>query len=362
MSSAGNYRRINCQDNTGAQMKTQPTNFYDIVGIGSACVDLLYRVDDKFLIDMSIAKGDGKSVSWDIFSSVLQACADLDYACVMATGGTSANTIKGLASLGHATAFYGKIGHDELGIFFRDKIKHLGIHSLLSVGSIPTSQIAVFVTPDHQRSFLSYSGANHLMTEAELDPALLENVRLLHVEGYMLDELHIPYVESVMQLAKSLGAAISMDMGCPRIAKTYQTDILRLLKTYADIVFANQDEAHALTDLPPQQACESLASICPTAVVGIGKDGCWASNGKELIQSPGIKAEAIDSTGAGDLFACGFIHGYLKDYALKDCAWLGNLLGSTAVTSLGAEIPPAKWPGLKAQINKTLSQYASQAK
>lgn len=207
---------------------------------------------------------------------------------------------------------------------------------------------------DLQRTFLSFAGAGHSITTQDIDEDSFKNTRLVHIDGYMLE--NIPVVEKAMQCAKAQGALVSIDMGCLRIATMFSSEILRLLSTYADIAFANEDEIQALVGMPAAEGCAELSHYCPTAVVLIGKQGCWVGSKGTILHSPARKVKAIDTTGAGDLFAAGFLHGYLKGYAIDDCAWLGNLLGGTVVSVLGAEIPEDKWVVIKDMINEHFAQ------
>jgi sugar/nucleoside kinase (ribokinase family) len=322
---------------------------YDTIGFGAPCVDMVYKIDEKILKSMPVRKGDGQRASWEIFSEVLDACAAGNCQPVITTGGTASNTIKGLASLGNSTAFVGKIGSDSKGDFYTNTVKKLGIDLFLIPSDIPTTQIGVFVTPDQQRTFLSFAGAGQSITAQEIKKEFFKDGRLVHIDGYMLED--IPGVETVMQYAKAEGSIIALDIGCLRIARTYKEEILRLLSTYTDIVFANEDEVEALVEFSGPKACTALTQYCPISVLLAGKQGCWVSTKEELLHSPAITVQAIDTTGAGDLFSAGFLHGYLKGYALKDCAWLGNLLGGTVVSVLGAEIPEEKWVGVRERIN-----------
>lgn len=332
----------------------QPAPTYQVLGFGSACVDLLFRIDERILKELHINKGDGRRLSWEDFSTTLKKCASYGYEPTLATGGSSANTIKGLKSLGNPVAFYGKRGQDPLGTYFQDNLKNLDITTLLSLADIPTSQIAVFVTEDHQRSFLSFAGANHLMDQEPLENSLFKGVRLVHIEGYMIDELPLTYVQKIMQMAKQHCALVSLDMGCPRIAKTYKNEILELIESYVDITFANQDEIHALLNLSPEKGCQTLAQLGCIATIGVGADGCWTASQEDCLHSPAIQVNPIDTTGAGDLFASGFLHALLHGANLATCAHLGNVLGGTAVTVFGAEIPAHKWPDLNSYFSDLL--------
>lgn len=320
-----------------------------ILGIGAPCVDLIYRVDDAFLTAHGINKGDSqKAANWLHFASIIDDCLSQNYTPLMATGGSSSNTIKGLASLDNTASFLGKIGSDALGSFYSRSFAAAHVKSLLISSDIPTSQVAVFVTGDMQRTFLSFFGAGQALTADEVTAEIFTDAPFVHFEGYLLDDLIL--TEKAMKLAKAAGSPISLDLGCMRIVKSYGKEILRLLKNYATIAFANEEEIKALLGVSAEEGCAALAETCPIAVVQVGKKGCWVGSKQGIFSSPATKAKAVDTTGAGDLFACGFIHGHVRGYSLKDCAWLGNLLGGTVVTVFGAEIPHEKWAGLKSQI------------
>lgn len=326
---------------------------FDAIGFGVPCVDMVYAIDENLLQSMSVHKGDGQRASWETFSFVLDTCTTNNFSPIIVTGGTASNTTKGLANLGNETAFVGKIGQDDKGDFYRKTIEKLGIISLLIPSDIPTTQIGVFVTPDQQRTFLSFAGAGHSITPHDFNSDSFKGARLVHIDGYMLED--IPCVEKAMQYAKAQGSLISLDMGCLRIVKKYSTEILRLLSTYADVAFANEDEIEALVGLSALEGCAAFAQYCPIAVVSVGKLGCWVGTKEGIFHSSAMNVKAIDTTGAGDLFAAGFLHGYLKGYALEDCAWLGNLLGGTVVSVLGAEIPADKWVEIKQKIDEHFS-------
>lgn len=320
-----------------------------VIGIGAPIVDIIYRVDNEFLKDNALRKGDSQiAETWERFDLVIKNAEVNGYAPTVNTGGSCSNTIKGLAALDNQTAFFGKIGNDVYGDYYKGKIAALGIKPLLIASPIPTSQVTVYITEDHQRSFLSYFGAGQAITADEIDTAMFEEAPLVHFEGYLLDDL--VFTEKAMKLAKERGCKISLDLGCIRIVKSYGKEILRLVKNYVDIVFSNEDEIKTLLNQSPKEGCKTMANICPIAIVQIGKDGCWVCSEGEVFSSRALVVKAIDTNGAGDLFASGFLHGYMKGWDLRECAWLGNLLGGTVVTVTGAEIPNEMWPEIKTTI------------
>jgi sugar/nucleoside kinase (ribokinase family) len=329
---------------------------YDVVGIGSPCVDMIYYIDDPFLQTIELKKGDSQYAgSWERFSSAIEKSEALGYKAKMATGGSASNTIKGLAQLEHDTAFLGKVGMDPSGCFYTKMAEELNIHLPIENAQEPaTLQIAVFVTEDQQRTFLSYRSSGSFLSPDNLNPPLFEKVNLVHFEGYTLNECSLEFLEKAMTLAKTSGSLISFDMGCMRIAQTCSENILHFLKNYVDIVFANEAEIEALLNMPFLEASKVLATYCPVSVVLLGEKGALVSHKEKQFYSPARFVKALDTTGAGDLFITGFLHGYLKGYELQDCAWIGNLLGGAVVTCSGGEIPAEKWPALKQEIHEHL--------
>lgn len=324
-----------------------------ILGIGSPCVDLVFRVDNAFLQKLDVNKGDEKTATWEKFSRILEACATQGYSPLIAVGGSAANTIRGLAHLKHQASFLGKIGQDTLGELYLEKHKALNIHSLIVQDKTPTTQIAVFVTEDFQRSFLAFLGAGTQLNAGDLNLNLFQGVRHVHIEGYMLDNGTL--VEQATRLAKQAQATVSLDLGCLRIVEKYRNTIVKLLQSSVDIVFANENETRSLVQSSDESGAKALGQYCPIAVVLGGEKGCWVAAKGNIIHSPALKVKVVDTTGAGDLFAAGFLHGFLKGYTLEACAVFGNVLGGTVVSVVGAEIQQHQWPDIIKQLSSPLA-------
>lgn len=313
---------------------------YQVLGIGAPAMDILMRVEDEFLQGIAGDKGGSSEIDWKTFSEIMKYSKSNDV--IIATGGSAANTIKGLASLKLKSAFFGKIGNDEMGLKFASKIKSLGVIPLLIETNVPTTQIAALITPDGQRTLRYFLGASKELTEYDLTSEMFKGVKLVHIEIYAIYQGNL--VEKAMKLAKQAGAAVSIDLGSFEMVKQFKSRLLDLIPNYVDIVFANEDEIKALTGLDPENGCEFLKTICPIAVVKLGKHGCWVMSASQKFQSPGFPVSVVrDTTGAGDHFASGFLYGFLEGCSLEMCARYANLLGSAAVEVYGAEIPESKW-------------------
>lgn len=281
----------------------------------------------------------------DAFTALLGACGIPD---AKIAGGSAANVIRGLAHLGWHCALKGKVGDDESSKIFFNSIKNLPITPLFIKSVLPTGRALCLVTPDGQRTMRTSLGASSEMTAEELHPIDFAGMRLVHIEGYSLHRQG--FAERMIGLAKEAGAQISFDLASHETVTLYRERLFNLLKQ-VDIVIANADEAKALTGLEPKQSCAFLKEICPTALVLFGEGGCWVGQGSRLVHGPAIKGTVIDTTGAGDLFTSGFLHGYLKGKSLEECAYAGTLVANAVIQVLGPEISLAKWEQLIAQLS-----------
>jgi sugar/nucleoside kinase (ribokinase family) len=320
---------------------------YEVLGLGAACVDLFIPVSEDFLVTISGQKGGAQEIDLDELNRIIE---ETGIKPSTATGGSCANTIKGLASLQVKCALLSKIGCDTLGAHFTQYMKNLGVVPLFLTANKPTARVLCLITPDGQRTMRFFAGSSQEMDENHLHTDYLKGVKIVHIDSYSLRNGQL--IERMMQLAKEAGALISIDLSSFEIVHQYKERIYHLLRTYVDIVFANEDETKTLTGLSPYQGCEHLKEICPIAIVLSGKDGCLVGHQKKIFESPAFPANVIDTTGAGDLFASGFLYGYLKGYPLEKCARLGNLLGGSVIEVKGAEIPEEKWKELRQIISK----------
>jgi sugar/nucleoside kinase (ribokinase family) len=195
-----------------------------------------------------------------------------------------------------------------------------------------------------------YPGAANEIESHELNPSLFKGVNLVHIEGYMLYAKDKIFVPEAMRCAKEAGATISFDLSSYDLIRLQKEKIIEILNNYVDIVFANEDEVKELTGQEPLEGCAVLKQICPIAVVMVGPKGCIVGSGEMLHHSSAFPVKALDTTGAGDLFASGFLHAYLNGLPLKVCALIGNMVGGAVCEVYGAEIPKQKWNSLKMQL------------
>ncbi len=328
-----------------------PNKQYTILGIGSPCADILLNVEEDVIERYGVKKGGNKSIDYPTLVKIMQEYHGIPN---FRPGGSCCNTIKGLANLGHECAIVGKIGDDEIGEAFIHNFSLSNIRPLFAITKTPTAQVACLITPEKQRTFLCFNGAEGELHENNLQEEHFKGVSLVHIEGYAITKGNV--VQKAMSLAKNANALVSYDLGCFPIVENHKDTLTALIKSHVDILFANEDEARALTGEEPENAVDQLLKLSDTVVILLGKKGCIAANKKEKYYCPALEVPVVDTTGAGDLFASGFLHGYLCGYSLENCAKLGNLLGASIVEECGAQIPESKWASIKQAISQILQQ------
>ncbi len=318
---------------------------HEVLTITQPILDHVVFVDERFLATVPGEKGGREMVSEKDFAALLEKCGSVP---IRSPGGSSANVMKGLAQLGHDTSAIGKVGRDLEGFYYTTELERLGVSAYMLFSSLPTGKSAILVTPDGERTMRTALGAAADTKDYPLDETLFDGTRLFHMEGYMLFDK--PLVFRAIQLAKKHNALISLDLSSFEVARIHKEFLLTYLKDHVDVLFANQEEARALTDLDAEEACNALSAHFPIVVVTMGKEGCWVQKQQERHRVPGFAVNTLDSTGAGDCFASGFLHGYLNSYPVSDCAWIGNLVASQVVEVVGAHIPEERWAGIRTTL------------
>ncbi|PTN04253.1 adenosine kinase [Mangrovibacterium marinum] len=320
-----------------------------IVGIGNALVDVLVQLkDDHLLEQFGLPKGSMTLVDADTSQKILSATAGLESA--RETGGSAANTVRGIAQLGAKTAFIGKINADEMGHFFRKSFEDLQIKPHLLTGNIPSGVAATLISPDSERTFGTYLGAASEMVASELSDELFAPYDYLHIEGYLVFNHEL--IEGILKIAKKNGLIISLDMASFNVVEANLDFLKRLVNDYVDIVFANEEEAKAFTGKEPEEALLEIAEQCSVAVVKIGKEGSLIKAGGQQVRVAATTVNVVDTTGAGDVYASGFLYGLANGFSLANCGKLGGMLAAEVIQVVGAKIPDQAWPKLLAAVEE----------
>jgi sugar/nucleoside kinase (ribokinase family) len=306
-----------------------------ILGIGNALVDVLVELQDDSLIKkFGLKKGGMEMISAELKKEIHREIHELKQ--TVASGGSTSNTIYGLAQLGVPVGYIGKIGEDETGAFFKKDMEDAGVTTHLSYSKIDTGIATTFITKGGERTFATYLGAAATQTPEDLNELTFSQYDIIHVEGYLIFNRDL--ILNICKLAKKCGLKISMDMASYNLVEAMYPLMDELLRDYVDIIFANEDEAFAFTGKKEREALEILSTYCPVSVVKLGADGSLANVNGETTIIPAVKAQCKDTTGAGDIFAAGFLYGLVNDYSIAETGALASKLGAKCVESVGARI------------------------
>jgi sugar/nucleoside kinase (ribokinase family) len=268
----------------------------------------------------------------------------------MATGGSASNTINGLARLGVKTGFIGKIGKDEVGEFFMNDFIKNNVTPQLEYSTTASGQCTVLVTSDSERTLCTYLGASCELGADDIHADMFAGYDIFHIEGYLVQNHDL--IRKALKLAKEAGLKVAIDLASYNVVEENLEFLQDVVGKYVDIVFANEEEARAFTSLEPEKALTDIAQICEIAVVKIGKDGSYVQSGEEVVKADARKANCIDTTGAGDLYAAGFLYGMASDYSLEVCAKIGSLVSANVVEVLGAKMTDEVWANVFEEIKK----------
>jgi sugar/nucleoside kinase (ribokinase family) len=320
-----------------------------ILGIGNALVDVMTRLkDDSMLEKFSLPKGSMQLVDGEKSSVIKNHTLDLKR--VMASGGSAANTIHGLAMLGIKTGFIGSIGNDETGLFFDNDLKQAGINTMLMKRKTETGTAVALISPDSERTFATHLGAAVELGPDDLESAYFKGYDILYLEGYLITNK--PLVEKACSIAKEHGMKIALDLASYNVVEAFKPSFSDIIEKYVDIVFANEDEARAYTGLEPEQALENISACCETAVIKVGSEGSWIKRGEEIVKIGARKSKLRDTTGAGDLYASGFLYGYANGEDLETSGLYGSVLAGNVIEIVGARMDSAKWASAKKEMVK----------
>ena len=310
---------------------------YDVLGIGNAIVDVLTHVDDGFLNNQNLEKGSMTLVSADEAAKIYEKLGQ----CIECSGGSAANTIAGLASMGSKTAFIGKVNNDQLGRVFEHDIRAQGsnfVTAALKDGP-PTAHCLVLVTPDAERTMCTYLGACVKLNENDIDENVVSNANITYLEGYLWDPDEAKNAfRKAIKISHDAGKKVALSLSDSFCVGRHHQEFVELVKNDVDILFANEDEIKMLYNTDDvNDAARQLQSDCDIGAITCGAQGCIVTNQDEIGHIQGRQiGKLVDTTGAGDLFAAGFLHALTNYRSIGECGALGNLVASEVVTHMGA--------------------------
>ena len=323
-----------------------------VLGMGNALVDIVTELPDYSLLEnLGLRKGSMQLVEKELSSHILGKILPLKKTEI--SGGSAANTICGLAALGIETAFIGKVGKDRLGEIFENDLIHNGIRPLLQYSSNETGHALALVTPDSERTFATHLGAAVELEPGDLTSGMFEGYTHFYIEGYLVQ--HHELIRRAVELAQENEMDVILDLASFNVVEDNLDFLHFLVKEYANVVFANAEEARVFSNgKNPEDALAELAKDCWIAVVKMGKYGSLIQNGEQIYRISATKANCIDTTGAGDLYAAGFLYGMLNNLALPVCGEIGSILAGKVIELIGARIPDENWPKIKELVKNVI--------
>lgn len=308
-----------------------------MVGIGNALVDVIAHANDSFLTDESLVKGSMMLIETERAVSLYKALGS----AVEMSGGSAANTMCGVASFGGTAAYIGKVDDDELGQVFGHDLRAVGIAFRPGApeAGTPTGRCIIVVTPDAQRTMSTYLGVSSLFSPPDIDIAAVASGKVLYMEGYLYDR---PAAKEAFRVAAGVahanGRQVSLTLSDSFCVDRHRDDFRGLVADEVDILFGNEDELLSLYQVESfDDAVAAVRADCALAAITRGKDGCVVITADEVLTVPAEPVETVlDTTGAGDLFASGFLFGYTHGLDLAECARLGSIAAAEVISHVGA--------------------------
>ncbi|MDD3331045.1 MAG: adenosine kinase [Bacteroidales bacterium] len=324
-----------------------------ILGMGNALVDILIELEhDNLLTTFQLPKGSMQLIDHPQALTIDKYTSELPK--TLATGGSASNTIHGIRKLGTSAGFIGKVGKDEKGKLFYNDIQNSGIKPLLIDSNSMTGFATAFVSKDGERTFATFLGAAAELTPDDITPELFNGYDIFHIEGYLVQNHDL--ITKAIRLAKEKKIMVSLDLASYNVVEDNLDFLQHLVRNQEDIVFANEEEAKAFTGKKPVEALQAISSMCEIAVVKIGAKGSLIQKGEHSYRLEAYPATRRDTTGAGDIYASGFLHGLAKNYSIETCGKLGSFLSSNIISVIGPKFSDKEWENLSSDIRNIESK------
>jgi sugar/nucleoside kinase (ribokinase family) len=309
---------------------------FDVVGIGNALVDVIAHADDEFIDEYQLVKGSMTLVDTDRALYLYRALGG----AIEMSGGSAANTMCGVASFGGTAAYIGKVSDDELGRVFGHDCRAVGVQFRpgAPADGTPTGRCIIVVTPDAQRTMNTYLGVSSLLCPPDIDAATVAAGEVLYMEGYLYDR---PEAKEAFRYAAQVAHAndrmVSLTLSDSFCVDRHRDDFRALVSDEVDLLFGNEAELMSLYEVESMdEALRAVRDDCSLAVITVGADGCMVVTPEDVLRAPAQPVDhVLDTTGAGDLFAAGFLYGYTRRRSLADCAQFGAIAAAEVISHVG---------------------------
>jgi len=312
---------------------------YDVYGVGNAIMDLQVQCDDSFLQANQIEKGIMTLTEPERQKVLLAALSD--HSVNYCSGGSAANTIVGIADMGGTTAYASKTGNDTFGKQYLNELQELNVDNQVAASEGDTGTCVVLITPDAQRTMLTHLGVSVSLSASDIHAEAISKAKYVYVEGYLFaGESTKAAALKVIELAKQQGVKVALTISDPFLINICRDDFQALIEGSVDLLFCNHDEATALTgESDPINAAHAIHKHCENVALTLGKKGSIIMHAGEAFPVEGVEVEAIDTTGAGDMYAAGVLYGITHGLTWQQAGHLGSHAAAKIVAQLGARLP-----------------------
>ena len=314
----------------------------NIIGIGNALTDMLVNLaNDNVLEEYQLAKGSMSLVDSQLQTAISKSVAGCPYS--LSLGGSAANAIRAMARLGCKVGFIGKVGEDTTGEFYEQALRNIGIEPFMLRSEHRSGKCLALVSEDGERTFVTHLGAAADLQAEDIDGTILDSYDCLYIEGYLVQN-HALITKAAAE-AKAMGLKVAIDLASFNVVEENRDFLINLVKDYVDIVFANKDEAIAFSgEQEPLNALQYISEMCELAIVKVGTGGAIIKQGSEVLHV-GIMAAAkrVDTTGAGDFYAAGFLAGMCEGLSLRQCGTLGAIAAGKVIEIVGTTLSKEAW-------------------
>lgn len=326
-----------------------------VIGIGNALTDMLVNLsNDNVLREYQLSKGSMSLVDSEFQTAISKSLAGLPYS--LSLGGSAANTIRAMAQLDIRCGFIGKVGEDNTGEFYVQALRNVGVAPYILHSENKSGKCVSLISPDGERTFVTHLGAALDLTADEIDAAVFDSYDYLYIEGYLVQDHDL--IRRTIERAKEHGAKVALDLASFNVVEENRDFLRDIVAKHVDILFANEDEAHAFSgEEDPARALEHIAQMCELVVVKIGTRGALIKHGEEQVHV-GIMAAAkrVDTTGAGDFYAAGFMAGLCKGLTLRQCGTMGAIAAGKVIEVVGTTLSREAWSEIHDLCHKVLAE------
>lgn len=319
-----------------------------VLGMGNALVDIITQIEkDELLKTFGLPRGSMTLVDLDTSNFIHAETAGMPKS--KASGGSAANTIHGLAHLGVETGFVGSVGDDDLGRFFKKDMEVNKIKPILFRTLNETGRAMALISKDSERTFATFLGAAVDLSSEDIDHEIYQGYDYFYIEGYLVQDRKM--FEKALRVAARQGLKICMDLASYNIVDANKAFFLSMIEQHVDILFANEEEMKSLTGLSPEEGAVETQKICDIVVVKMGAEGSFIKTPEDTVRIGVRPTTPVDTTGAGDLYAAGYIYGHTNGFSAETCGKMGAVLAGKVIEQIGAKMDESHWESLRREIS-----------